>query len=264
MKKKLALIGYPVAHSKSELVHTEIAKLYGVEIKYELIETLDLRKSVNYLRNNKFAMFNITKPYKRQICAFLDNIQTCLNAVNTVIIEPEKKLIGYNTDGEGFCLGARLNDIDFKNKKILVLGAGGASESILSELIHYTDDISIYNRTLSTAKMVASLISEKIKVKERIEPIYDIIINATSIGMQGEDNLLVTDDLIKNSECVIDLIYNPVKTVLLQRAEKQGKKIMNGLSMLFYQAYLAQKILYNKEIDDAELIEAYKRVMENN
>lgn len=262
MKKKLALIGYPLAHSKSELVHTEIAKLYGTEIKYELIETTDLKKSVNYLKNNKFSMFNITKPYKRQICAFLDNIQTCLNAVNTVIIEENKRLIGYNTDGEGFCLGARLNGIDFTNKKIIVLGAGGASESVLSALIKYTDDISIYNRTISTAKAVASLISEKIKVVESIEPNYDIVINATSIGMNGEDNTLASDELIKNSECVIDLIYNPEKTILLKRAEKQGKKIMNGLSMLFYQAYLAQSILNGKELSDTELIEAYKRVME--
>lgn len=220
---KACLIGKKLGHSYSPFIHSFFGYDYqNVEVEEDRIESL--------LKNSDFNAFNVTVPYKKIVMQFveMDDLAKRLGAVNT-IVKKDGKLFGFNTDYYGFKYLVESNGVDVKNKKVLVLGTGGASAVASAYMNDNGANVIVVGRTSENNY-------------SNIDRHYDakIIINTTPVGM-FPDNLKSPLDLsnFKKLEFVGDLIYNPFKTAILLQAERMGIKTENGLSMLVYQAIRA-------------------------
>ncbi len=249
--KLLGLIGHPVEHSLSPLMHNAALKNKGLNyiyLAFDVKSSRDLKAIVEGAKALGIVGFNVTVPYKIHIIKYLDKLNyeaELIGAVNTVKIDGDMA-IGYNTDG----LGARMaleEEIGIvKNKNILIIGAGGASRAVAFEMAK-NNNITIINRTPENAKKLSNEISKKLNrivqygdLSTNIEG-FDIIIHTTPIGMFPNENVkpVIDVDKISKNMVVMDLIYNPKETVLLKEAKKRGAKTINGLGMLIYQGAIA-------------------------
>lgn len=249
---KLALLGRDISYTKSPAVHKAIAEALGVEIDFEVCDiTLDkLSAAVNSLLTSKDAFF-ITKPYKNDIKAYLDKLNTKCG-VNFALCRDKA---GYNTDGDGFICsldGAYPNWRD-EVKSALVLGAGGAAYAVTEALINAGKKVYILNRTLINAAKLCSLLGAEIYLNQPAE----LIVNCTSLGLHGEDALY--------SMCVMpefkygfDLVYSGGDTPFIRRLREFGCNTQNGMDMLVYQAIAGDKILLGDDSIDTETL--FKKV----
>lgn len=267
-----ASIGDPVFHSLSPQIHNSIFdlnNLNNVHLPLKITEE-NLEKYMVILRNN-FTGLSVTKPHKQSIIPFLDHVDEDArryNAVNTVIIK-EGLMTGYNTDGYGFVRSLELNDIDINNKDILLIGSGGAAGVLSFELLKLGGNLTISNRTIEKARELKAELCKfwdhnKIKVCEieELQSGYFGIVNATPVGMAPNiDEMVIREDVLKGTNFVFDLIYNPKTTKLLECAGKYGCKCINGFSMLFYQAVKAQEI-WTGVVSDKEALIALKDEIE--
>ncbi|MDD5456987.1 MAG: shikimate dehydrogenase [Candidatus Margulisbacteria bacterium] len=260
--EKYAVIGYPLGYSLSPLLHNKFFIEENIPAKYI---SLPVKKEElkNLVDSKEYTGFNVTVPHKENIIPYLHeltDIARRIGAVNTV-----KKLgdfyMGTNTDAGGFLLMLEQeNKPEMNNKNIIILGAGGASKAIsYSALESNAQNIYIYD--LDAAKTQALLDNYKTKKlkalqtkKQLIEVLAsaDFVINATPVGMEStiNESVLCLDDLqlLKKRTLVIDIIYAPLKTKLLQMAESLGLQTLNGLGMLAGQAILAERFWFNKSI----------------
>ena len=262
MKKKFGIIGNPITHSLSPVLHEYWFKKYNIDADYSIIETTDkdLPKIIEKIKQGYYSGINVTLPFKQKIINFVDKVVNdaeLTGSVNTVLLDNEKTIIGENTDVYGL-KAAYLKEIDnSSNKKALVIGAGGVSPSvILSIKKSGISNISITNRTnekcifLKKKYSFLNIISWE-HLKSEIKN-FDIIINATSLGLKnGEDfNFDFCDT--KNETIYIDTIYNPLETKTFKYLREEGRRVFNGLEIFIYQMqksfYLWNKI--NPEIDD--------------
>jgi len=270
-KKKFFIIGKPVAHSLSPILHNYWFKKYNVNAEY-LLKELDVNEIENLVKDvkkEKISGFNITLPYKQKSIFHLEklvNDAKITGSVNTVYLDNQKNVVGENTDVYGFQSGY-LKEIlsnNKKNLKILLIGAGGVSPSIILALIKSNlKDIYLTNRTKEKALFLKKRFNN-LKIIEweffmnKIQD-FDIIINATSLGMKGEKDFEINFKNYKKSLIYIDTIYNPKDTKMVSYFKKNNIKTYNGLEMFIYQGqksfYLWHKI--NPEIDN-ELIELLK------
>ena len=261
MKKKFGIIGKPIKHSLSPVLHKYWFDKYGIDASYSIIEAdeKDLNNIIKKIRNRELAGVNVTLPFKQKIVNQTDKIindAELTGSVNTILLDNDK-IIGENTDVFGI-QAAYLKEIDnCALKNTLVIGAGGVSPSIILSLQKSgVKNISITNRTNEKCiflkkKFIFLKILPWENIKNEIKN-FDIIINATSLGLKdGEDfnfNFLNT----KNEVIYIDTIYNPLETKTFKFLKKEGKKVFNGLDMFIYQGqksfYLWNKI--NPEIDN--------------
>ena len=260
-KKKYALIGYPLGHSLSSFIHDAGFKSLGMDFSYEILETSpdSLVDRIKFLKFNGYSGFNVTIPLKLPVTMFLDEIDMSadiIGAVNTVVINPDKTMKGYNTDVIGF-RKAIPDDVTLAGKVAGVLGTGGAARAAITALAQsQVKEIKIYTRSIPNSMELMSFLREKFPHIEfnayQIERIRDlsdvqILVNTTPIGMQGraadltpvEENELRT---LPQGAVVYDVIYNPKKTVLLKLAQKNGYKTINGVDMFIYQALAAEQI----------------------
>jgi shikimate dehydrogenase len=257
---KTGLIGYPLGHSLSPQMHNASFKELELGFNYKAIEVKpeDLETTVERLKQENFKGFNVTIPYKIDVMQYLDKITKdaeLIGAVNTVVNEAGE-LVGYNTDGAGFICSCKEQEIDFVNKKILVIGAGGASRAVTFSLAQEDiKELYIVDIEKHKADNLVSDISRKLEVnnvysidltEEQIEK-ADVIINATPIGMKQEQGSPVNIDWINDKHVCIDVIYNPLKTVFLDQSAKKGCKIINGIGMLVHQGALAFKLWTGKD-----------------
>ncbi len=274
---KLNVIGDPIEHSKSPVVHGMVMDALGISCDYEkiLVRKGELKEYIEKALSENVSGFNLTMPHKVDIIPFLEKIDKdaeLFGAVNTVKIK-DGKLYGYNTDARGFILSLEQNGFDIRNKSIVILGAGGVVSTLALKLAGLgAARMTILNRTQSKAEDICQRIKrlQNDGVVERgvkavsggtenisaYMPECDLLINATPLGMSGMD-MDYTDLLFLNAlstdALVADLIYNPPKTKFLSCAEKRGNKIMNGLGMLIGQAILADEIYLDKKLDISEL-----------
>jgi len=269
-----AVIGDPISHSLSPDIHNRIFRELGEDKAYLALRvpTAELGEAISVLKNN-FKGFNVTIPHKEAIIQYLDEVDDSARiygAVNTVKIE-DGRLKGYNTDGYGFVKGMELAGVELEGKKALMLGSGGAARVIALELLNKGCRLTIANRSLEKAsKLKADLIvNSKNKSIEVIHPLqlqenYYCIVNTTPVGMAPLDQELPIADtkLLKGARLVYDLIYNPYKTLLLQEADAAGCSIINGFSMLYYQAIRAQELWRRHPLAD-DLIDLVFQQMEN-
>ena len=247
-----AVIGAPIHHSLSPKMHNhqfQNLRLDAVYVPF-LVQPEDLSKAVEGMCALNIKGFNVTIPHKEAIFPLLDQIELAaevIGAVNTVICK-EKKWIGINTDCSGFIASLKDENVQIKNKKILVLGAGGAARAVVYGLcIEQANKICIANRSLPRAQMLANdflkygevctcTLQDALKEAKK----YDMIVNTTPVGMYPnvETSPLLYAEF--DSACVVvDIIYTPEKTMFLKQAEQFGCQTINGLGMFVHQGAIA-------------------------
>lgn len=247
--KQLAIFGYPVKHSFSPQMHTFISEQMGLDYIYTALEVKpeNLKAAVNGIRAMNISGVNITAPHKTEVMKYLDEVSEEVQnfgAVNTVV-NRDGKLIGYNTDAYGFYRSLEKNGVNIVGKDVLILGSGGAAKPVCVLLaMKGAGSITLINRTKSKAEELAIYVKEKVGYNiytQKNHSHYDIVINTTSAGMSPQLDKCSIEDMsfIDENTTVVDMIYNPPKTLFLQKAEQKGAKIMNGMGMLIYQGLIA-------------------------
>ncbi len=233
---KIYLIAEKLSHSYSPLIHRMLGN-YSYELKELKIDELE-----TFIAKREFDGLNVTIPYKTEVIKYLDELSPeakMLNSVNT-ILKKNGKLIGYNTDYFGFMYMVKKSAIDFSNKKVLIIGNGGASKTIQSAI----DDLGATKYVLSHKENTPDNIMKYCDC--------DILVNTSPVGMYPNTGISPVDISAFN-KCigVLDLIYNPSKTQIMLYAEKNNIYSLNGLSMLVAQAKKASEIFTGIEIDDS-------------
>ena len=260
MRKEIGIIGYPLGHTMSPTIHESAFNKLGLDMKFNIWETKpeNLEQAIHNLRNNNILGSCVTLPHKFEVMNFLDELDKTaveMKAVNW-IVNDDGKLVGHNTDWEGFTKSLDFINYNIQNKISLILGAGGSAKAVCMSLIKgESKKIYIYNRTKANS---TNLVENFSKYKNRIHIIeknnledpkflndIDIIINTTSLGMTGGPNPSIspinTDIINKNALCY-DLVYSPSITPFLNGAMKNNIKYLGGLSMLVFQAALGFKL----------------------
>ncbi len=255
---RLAVIGKDVSKSDSRKMHTFDFKGLGSECTYDLLSTAkeDFDATVKKLIA-EYDAFNVTIPYKLDVIPYLDKIvgdAEVFGAVNVV-----KDKIGYNTDGVGFMLMLENSGIDPAGKKVLVLGAGGAGRSVIKKLADAGAKVYAYDLRKENLETVYKEFGN-FKPLYSLQPDdYYLIINITGVGMHKTEGISpVGEDILSRTEIACDLIYYPRKSEFLRIAESLGKPIVNGESMLFYQAYYGDCIILGKTPDAKQAKKLYE------
>ncbi|MEG2429958.1 MAG: shikimate kinase, partial [Oscillospiraceae bacterium] len=250
------LLGEKLSHSFSKIIHEKLQK-YHYELMPMNIEELHL-----FLKNKKFSGVNVTIPYKKEVMAFCDKIEENakkIGAVNTIVNE-NNKLIGYNTDFSGFLYLLKKNNINVKNKTVLILGSGATHQTIKA-VLEYEQAKKIFIVSRKTNENNSNYITYD-DVKNNVEASKSqIIINATPVGMFPNCNEISLDLAnFDNLEAVVDAIYNPLNTRLLQQAKQKKVKSVNGLLMLVAQAVYACELFTNQKIPQDILLNIYNEI----
>ena len=256
-----AIIGDPVEHSLSPVMHNAAFKKLGLNLVYVAFTVTrnELKDAISGARSLGMQGLNVTMPHKNAVMSYLDETDStakAIGAVNTILNE-QGKLIGYNTDGVGALRALKENGISPDGTKMLLLGAGGAAKAIAFQAAQEVEELVILNRTSEKAEKLAELLCKKFgkKVKggalsaevlKKELKTTDILVNATSVGMHPDVNRSpVPSDLLRRDLCVMDIIYNPLETKLVTDAKAVGAKVVLGLEMLLYQGAVAFEIWTN-------------------
>jgi shikimate dehydrogenase len=246
--RRSCVIGWPVKHSRSPLIHNYWLKLYGIAGEYtaEPVARGDLAKFLDNLVRRGYVGCNVTVPLKEQAASLVclaDPLTRKLAAVNTIFIE-NSVLMGTNTDGFGFIAHLKASVPEFQTigRNAMVLGAGGAARAIIAALLNAgMQKVIACNRSLDRA---ASLVET---FGHQVEPIslvdaeasmaeIDLLVNTTSLGMQGMPKLDLSLQNLPRAAVVYDIVYVPLETDLLTRAKQLGNRTVDGLGMLLHQA----------------------------
>ena len=232
--KLYGLLGAKLGHSYSKIIHNNLFKLLKIDAKYELLECeeKELKDYITKLKNGDYQGFNVTIPYKKIIMNYLDEIDEkalSIGSVNTIYLK-DNKVIGTNTDYDGFLATLESNKIEVLNKNCYILGTGGASLAVNKVL----KDLG--GKTIFVSRNPKG---EQISYQELATKKIDLLVNTTPVGMYPNvDASPVEDEVVFKSKVVIDIIFNPLKTKLLSKA-KIG---INGMEMLLMQAIKAEEI----------------------
>ena len=271
-----AVVANPIKHSISPFIHNsafEATNTNGVYLAWE-VDATELAETVANIRRYQMFGINLSMPYKEQVIPYLDQLseEACLiGAVNTVV-NREGTLIGYNTDGKGFFKS--LPSFKISRKRLVLLGAGGAAKAILAQaILDGVSQISVFVRSSSMEKTRPYL--EKIQnatgfrvdlfALEDVQDLQDsitkadLLVNATSVGMDGSSQPIPTSIILPEKLLVADVIYQPFETPFLKWARNQGNQSINGLGMLLYQAAEAFELWTGKEMPTDQIWESLKQ-----
>lgn len=271
-----AVVANPIKHSISPFIHNsafEATNTNGVYLAWE-VDAAELAETVANIRRYQMYGINLSMPYKEQVIPYLDqlNEEACLiGAVNTVV-NREGTLIGYNTDGKGFFKS--LPSFKISRKRLVLLGAGGAAKAILAQaILDGVSQISVFVRSSSMEKTRHYL--EKIQnatgfrvdlfALEDVQDLQDsitkadLLVNATSVGMDRFSQPIPTSIVLPEKLLVADVIYQPFETPFLKWAKEQGNQSINGLGMLLYQAAEAFELWTGKEMPTDQIWELLKQ-----
>ena len=271
-----AVVANPIKHSISPFIHNnafESTNTNGVYLAWE-VDATELAETVANIRRYQMYGINLSMPYKEQVIPYLDQLseEACLiGAVNTVV-NREGTLIGYNTDGKGFFKS--LPSFKISRKRLVLLGAGGAAKAILAQaILDGVSQITVFVRSSSMGKTRPYL--EKMQnatgfrvdlfALEDIQDLQDsitqadLLVNATSVGMDGSSQPIPTSIVLPEKLIVADVIYQPFETPFLKWARNQGNQSINGLGMLLYQAAEAFELWTGKEMPTDQIWELLKQ-----
>lgn len=271
-----AVVANPIKHSISPFIHNsafEATNTNGVYLAWE-VDATELAETVANIRRYQMYGINLSMPYKEQVIPYLDQLseEACLiGAVNTVV-NREGTLIGYNTDGKGFFKS--LPSFKISRKRLVLLGAGGAAKAILAQaILDGVSQISVFVRSSSMEKTRPYL--EKIQnatgfrvdlfALEDVQDLQDsitkadLLVNATSVGMDESSHPIPTSIVLPEMLLVADVIYQPFETPFLKWARNQGNQSINGLGMLLYQAAEAFELWTGKEMPTDQIWELLKQ-----
>ena len=240
--KNFVVIGDPIKHSLSPVLHNWVFKSLNIDATYSQIHVSQnkLADCINEVRKGKLDGLNITIPHKTSIIEYMDEVNPrakSIGAINVVMFHNDK-VIGNNTDWYGFVLALKNNRIDLNKKEVILLGAGGVSKGIIFALIQQgVKKIYLFNRTFEKISHLCDELIHPHKFEKLEELIKDnsIIINCTSVGMNSNISPIETT-LLKKNQIIMDTIYTPLKTKLVMDAESAGARTMTGLDMFIYQA----------------------------
>lgn len=248
MTDNYAVIGNPISHSKSPLIHSEFARQTEQDMAYTAIEVpLDgFANSLKQLRDVlKLRGINITVPFKEQAWQQIENKSERAmraGAINTILFNQDGSIYGENTDGIGLCQDLTVNHaVSLKDKRILLLGAGGAARGVVEPILaHQPKALFIANRTASKAEQLATIFAELGTVRgggfDDITAQFDVVINATAASLQGDVPPL-PDNLLADNACCYDMMYSDNDTAFITWAKNHGAaKTIDGLGMLVEQA----------------------------
>ena len=271
-----AVVANPIKHSISPFIHNsafEATNTNGVYLAWE-VDATELAETVANIRRYQMYGINLSMPYKEQVIPYLDQLSEearLIGAVNTVV-NREGTLIGYNTDGKGFFKS--LPSFKISGKRMVLLGAGGAAKAILAQaILDGVSQISVFVRSTSMEKTRPYL--EKIQnatgfrvdlfALEDVQDLQDsitkadLLVNATSVGMDGSSQPIPTSIVLPEKLMVADVIYQPFETPFLKWARNQGNQSINGLGMLLYQAAEAFELWTGKEMPTDQIWELLKQ-----
>jgi len=260
-EKKFGIIGKPLSHSLSPMLHNFWFKKYKVCANYSLIEIelSEIAEIIKKIRNNDLQGINVTVPYKQAVIPFLDlliNDAKETLSVNTISLSEDGKVVGDNTDVYGLERGFinKLDEQNLSKKNFLILGAGGVTPSIIYALSKKgIKNISISNRTIKKAENIKNIFSFiKIIQWENIEAEVinaDVVINATSLGLKNGNNFKQEFKTTKSNLIYYDIIYNPEETMMIKKLKEKKIQTYNGLDMFIYQGQKSFSI-WNKIIPD--------------
>lgn len=277
--KLTGLLGSPVAHSKSPLMHNESYRILGLNYVYLCFDVPEknLATAFEGLKKLNVSGFNCTMPDKTLMCQLVDELSPVakiIGAVNTVVND-NGKFVGHNTDGTGYIRSLQDCGHDINAKKMTLLGAGGAASSILVQAAFdgakEIDVFSIKDAFWSKAEKMVSDINETTSCKVNLIEMgnddelgasiesSDILTNATPVGMSPNTDgcLIRSSDMLRPDLIVSDIIYNPLETKLFQMAKEMGCSVFNGLYMLLYQGAEAFKLWTGQEMPTEEIKKKY-------
>ena len=250
MKKKFLVIGNPIEHSLSPKLHNYWIKKNNLKASYDkkLLEQDEIRQLILDVKEERIHGLNVTVPFKKIVIPFLDILSDEAKnsqSVNT-IYKDKDKIIGDNTDIEGFKIALETTNQVIKNKKVLILGAGGVVPSIIIALKKMQiAKIYLSNRTRLKALEIKELFPE-VEIIEWSKIVnFDIVINATSVGLKEGDEINIDYKNNSQNKFFYDVIYNPKETFFLKKAKSFGAQIENGKMMFIYQAQKAFLIWHN-------------------
>ena len=246
--KKACVIGWPIQHSRSPLIHNYWIKKYKIDALYErhAVEPSELKQFISSLHSRGFAGCNVTIPHKETVLQFVEKFDEKVaktGSLNTIYFK-DGKICATSTDGQGFLNNVLANaaTFDFKNQNIMMIGAGGSAKAICERLIHQqVKTICIHNRTAARVAELQSIFGDKIQsISEnglaKNLARSDMLINTTSQGMVGQPQLSIDLNGLPKHAIVADIVYVPLKTNLILKAENLGLTAIPGLGMLLHQA----------------------------
>jgi len=248
--KKYLVIGNPIEHSLSPKLHNHWIKENKINATYDKkqLNESDIEEIIGEVKRGKLDGMNVTIPFKKSVIPFLDQLTALAKEAQSVntIFKKDNKVVGDNIDIGGFEKGLKYINYDLKNKNVFILGAGGVAPSIILALKRLgAAKIILSNRT----KEKADDLKKKYKDLEIVDwgetPDFNMIINATSLGLKNDDQIILNYADIGTNKLFYDIIYNPSKTKFLSKAKQFGNQIENGKMMFIYQAQLAFRIWHN-------------------
>ncbi len=242
------VLGYPVKHSLSPSFHNSALRHLGINAVYLAFEVApsNLSDAINGIQSLGIQGCNLTVPHKTKVIPLLDQISPeaqIIGAVNTVSLDKNRHLTGYNTDGIGFLRSLNALNCKVLKQKVLILGAGGSTRAIAYTLAKsMVSQITIVNRTVQKAENLAEefapLFPEVFFEGKKIEDLqgqsFDLVVNTTTVGMDGQSSILDLKQLSQVGS-VVDIIYTPAKTPLMKQAERLKIPTINGIGMLLHQ-----------------------------
>ena len=245
--KKYLVIGNPIKHSLSPRLHNHWIKQTNIDAVYEKkqLEEAKIQGIISEIKNGKIEGINVTVPFKKSVIPFLDELEYFAKKTQSVntIYKKQDKIVGDNTDVKGFQYALQHIKYSVKGKKIFILGAGGVTSSIIFALKQLeVSTIMLSNRTKEKAENLKKIYPDLDLIKWGDIKNFDMIINATSLGLKENDKIPINYDQIGSGKFFYDVIYNPKKTNFLLEAEKRGNQIENGKMMFAYQAQQAFKM----------------------
>ena len=232
------IIGHPVAHSLSPAMHNAAFKAVSRRACYVPFDVQDVEGAMRGVRALGIKGLSVTVPHKEAVMAYLDEIDPLareIGACNT-IINRAGRLLGTNTDWIG-AVKAIDEVCPLKGKRVLVIGAGGSAKAIVKGLVREGARVHIANRTREKAEMLGMRFecsASGLDIPPGME--FDCLINATTVGMGADDSMPVAREVVEASDVVMDIVYSPLNTPLIETARALGKKVINGLRMLLFQA----------------------------
>lgn len=251
-KKFTAVIGFPLGHTLSPLLHNAFYKKNNINAEMRAMPGEDVEKLVKVIRVLPVCLAAVTIPHKQTIMEFMDSIDETakeIGAVNTVI-NRDGKLCGYNTDVVG--IAKTLQAVPLKNKNVLVLGAGGAAQAMGYHLARTHALVYWYNRTRERAEVMAEKFGGKVAAESALSATnFDVIINTTPIGMlpKTEESPLPAG-ILRAGQVVFDIVYNPFETKLLRDAKAAGCNTLSGVTMFVEQALEQERLWLEREVEN--------------
>lgn len=258
--KKYLVIGNPIQHSLSPLIHNFWIKKNNISAIYEKekLEKANLKNLISKVKDRKIHGVNVTIPFKKDVIPFLEELTLeaeHTQSVNTIYLN-NNKVTGHNTDIDGFRLAVQDIKFDISKKHILIIGAGGVVSSIIYALMKMNvNKISLINRTKKKAEYLKKLFKNLNLINWDEIQSFDMIINATSVGLKTNDELNLDLSKIENNKLFYDVIYNPRETNFLKKAKTLGNRTENGKKMFIHQAAQSFKIWHGIQPEINEEVE---------